>query len=229
MVPRYARPAMVAIWEPEARYRIWFEIEAHATEKLGELGVVPPSGARALRASCTNSAVVPSTGSGGPAVAEETAAPQPGRGQRAGLRGRGGVPDRGPALDRIAAAAGSGRVCGALCRRGRWRASATAGGGPGKHEARLPPGSGATREERGASLRRGFCRPRVTGGRQASPARHDDSASPPAVGAASPLDIPTIRATICRIAYLFWECLAHASERPRPPGPPEQYQVFYLL
>jgi adenylosuccinate lyase len=39
---------MTAIWEPEARYRIWFEIEAHATEKLGELGVVPPSGARAL-------------------------------------------------------------------------------------------------------------------------------------------------------------------------------------
>jgi adenylosuccinate lyase len=48
MVPRYARPAMTAIWEPEARYRIWFEIEAHATQKLGELGVVPPSGAQAL-------------------------------------------------------------------------------------------------------------------------------------------------------------------------------------
>jgi adenylosuccinate lyase len=48
MVPRYARPAMVAIWEPEARFRIWFEIEAHATQKLGELGVVPPSGAQAL-------------------------------------------------------------------------------------------------------------------------------------------------------------------------------------
>jgi adenylosuccinate lyase len=48
MVPRYARPAMTAIWEPEARFRIWFEIEAHATQKLGELGVVPPSGAKAL-------------------------------------------------------------------------------------------------------------------------------------------------------------------------------------
>ena len=48
MVPRYARPAMTAIWEPEARYRIWFEIEAHATEKLGELGVVPASAAQAL-------------------------------------------------------------------------------------------------------------------------------------------------------------------------------------
>ncbi|MXP46363.1 adenylosuccinate lyase [Altererythrobacter luteolus] len=48
MVPRYSRPAMSAIWEPEARYRIWFEIEAHATEKLGELGVVPASAAKAL-------------------------------------------------------------------------------------------------------------------------------------------------------------------------------------
>ncbi|MDT0576663.1 adenylosuccinate lyase [Croceicoccus sp. F390] len=48
MVPRYARPAMTSIWEPEARYRIWFEIEAHATQKLGELGVVPQSAAKAL-------------------------------------------------------------------------------------------------------------------------------------------------------------------------------------
>jgi adenylosuccinate lyase len=48
MVPRYARPAMTALWEPEAKYRIWFEIEAHATEKLGELGVVPKSAAKAL-------------------------------------------------------------------------------------------------------------------------------------------------------------------------------------
>jgi adenylosuccinate lyase len=48
MVPRYARPAMTALWEPEAKFRIWFEIEAHATEKLGELGVVPPSAAKAL-------------------------------------------------------------------------------------------------------------------------------------------------------------------------------------
>jgi len=48
MVPRYARPAMSALWEPEAKYRIWFEIEAHATEKLGELGVVPKSAAKAL-------------------------------------------------------------------------------------------------------------------------------------------------------------------------------------
>ena len=48
MVPRDARPAMTAIWEPEARFRIWFEIEAHATQKLADLGVVPQSAAKAL-------------------------------------------------------------------------------------------------------------------------------------------------------------------------------------
>ncbi|WP_285021804.1 adenylosuccinate lyase [Novosphingobium sp. fls2-241-R2A-195] len=48
MVPRYARPAMTAIWEPEARYRIWFEIEAHAAVKMGEMGTVPVSAGKAL-------------------------------------------------------------------------------------------------------------------------------------------------------------------------------------
>lgn len=48
MVPRYARPQMTAIWEPEARFRIWFEIEAHATDALAQLGVVPESAAKAL-------------------------------------------------------------------------------------------------------------------------------------------------------------------------------------
>jgi len=48
MVPRYARPEMTAIWEPEARYRIWFEIEAHAAVKMGEMGTVPPSAGKAL-------------------------------------------------------------------------------------------------------------------------------------------------------------------------------------
>ncbi|MEE4155367.1 MAG: adenylosuccinate lyase [Erythrobacter sp.] len=48
MVPRYARPEMSALWEPEAKFRIWFEIEAHATTKLAELGVVPASAAQAL-------------------------------------------------------------------------------------------------------------------------------------------------------------------------------------
>ncbi|MCK0128106.1 adenylosuccinate lyase [Erythrobacter sp. F6033] len=48
MVPRYARPEMSALWEPEAKFRIWFEIEAHATQKLGEMGVVPESAGKAL-------------------------------------------------------------------------------------------------------------------------------------------------------------------------------------
>ncbi|MEO6152728.1 MAG: adenylosuccinate lyase [Croceibacterium sp.] len=48
MIPRYSRPAMSAIWEAEARFRIWFEIEAHATEKLGELGMIPPNAGKAL-------------------------------------------------------------------------------------------------------------------------------------------------------------------------------------
>ncbi|MEO1730421.1 MAG: adenylosuccinate lyase [Pseudomonadota bacterium] len=48
MVPRYARPEMSALWEPEAKFRIWFEIEAHATQKLADLGVVPQSAAKAL-------------------------------------------------------------------------------------------------------------------------------------------------------------------------------------
>ena len=48
MVPRYARPEMSALWEPEAKFRIWFEIEAHATQKLADNGVVPQSAAKAL-------------------------------------------------------------------------------------------------------------------------------------------------------------------------------------
>jgi len=45
MIPRYARPEMTAIWEPQNRFRIWFEIEAHATDKLADLGVVPKAAA----------------------------------------------------------------------------------------------------------------------------------------------------------------------------------------
>jgi adenylosuccinate lyase len=48
MVPRYARPEMTAIWAAENRFRIWFEIEAHATDALAELGVVPKDAAKAL-------------------------------------------------------------------------------------------------------------------------------------------------------------------------------------
>ena len=48
MVPRYSRPEMTAIWTPESRFRIWFEIEAHATQALADLGVVPREAAEAL-------------------------------------------------------------------------------------------------------------------------------------------------------------------------------------
>ncbi|WP_439595976.1 adenylosuccinate lyase [Falsiroseomonas sp.] len=49
MVPRYSRPEMVAIWSPETRFRIWFEIEALAAEAMAELGTIPAEAARAIR------------------------------------------------------------------------------------------------------------------------------------------------------------------------------------
>src|SRR5579863_4723718 len=48
MVPRYSRPQMTAIWSPEARFKIWFEIEAHACDAMAELGVIPKASARAI-------------------------------------------------------------------------------------------------------------------------------------------------------------------------------------
>ena len=48
MIPRYSRPAMVALWEPQARFRIWFEIEAHACDALAEIGVIPKAAAAAI-------------------------------------------------------------------------------------------------------------------------------------------------------------------------------------
>ena len=45
MIPRYARPEMTAIWSPETKFRIWFEIEAHAADALAELGVIPKEAA----------------------------------------------------------------------------------------------------------------------------------------------------------------------------------------
>ncbi len=41
MIPRYSRPEMTAIWSPETKFRIWFEIEAHAADRMAELGVIP--------------------------------------------------------------------------------------------------------------------------------------------------------------------------------------------
>jgi adenylosuccinate lyase len=48
MIPRYSRPEMVAIWSPETRFRIWFEIEAHACDALAEIGVIPVEAARTI-------------------------------------------------------------------------------------------------------------------------------------------------------------------------------------
>ena len=45
MIPRYARPEMTAIWSPETKYRIWFEIEAHAADAMAELGIIPKQAA----------------------------------------------------------------------------------------------------------------------------------------------------------------------------------------
>ncbi|MDX1709609.1 MAG: adenylosuccinate lyase [Rhodovibrionaceae bacterium] len=48
MIPRYSRPEMTAIWEPENKFRIWFEIEAHACDAQAELGVIPKEAAEAV-------------------------------------------------------------------------------------------------------------------------------------------------------------------------------------
>lgn len=48
MIPRYSRPQMTAIWSPETKFRIWFEIEAHACNALAEIGVIPESAARTI-------------------------------------------------------------------------------------------------------------------------------------------------------------------------------------
>lgn len=49
MIPRYSRPEMAAIWSPETRFKIWFEIEIHALDAMAEVGMVPKSAARAVR------------------------------------------------------------------------------------------------------------------------------------------------------------------------------------
>ncbi|WP_144754829.1 adenylosuccinate lyase [Bartonella saheliensis] len=48
MIARYSRPEMVAIWSPETKYRIWFEIEAHACDALAQLGVIPKEAAKVI-------------------------------------------------------------------------------------------------------------------------------------------------------------------------------------
>ncbi len=48
MIPRYSRKEMTVIWEPQTRFRIWFEIEAYACDALAELGVIPKESAKAI-------------------------------------------------------------------------------------------------------------------------------------------------------------------------------------
>jgi adenylosuccinate lyase len=48
MIPRYTRPEMAAIWDPQTRYRIWFEIETHAADAMAELGIIPKAAAKAI-------------------------------------------------------------------------------------------------------------------------------------------------------------------------------------
>jgi len=48
MIPRYSRPEMTAIWSPQTRFRIWFEIEAHAADAMAALGIVPKAAAKTI-------------------------------------------------------------------------------------------------------------------------------------------------------------------------------------
>ncbi len=48
MIPRYSRPIMTAIWEPATKFRIWYEIEAHACDAMADLGVIPRANAEAV-------------------------------------------------------------------------------------------------------------------------------------------------------------------------------------
>ena len=48
MIPRYTRQEMAAIWEPQTRFRIWFEIEAHAADAMAELGIIPKEAAKTI-------------------------------------------------------------------------------------------------------------------------------------------------------------------------------------
>jgi len=54
MIPRYTRPEMAAIWSSETRFRIWFEIEAHAADAMAELGVIPKAAAKTIWAKGKN-------------------------------------------------------------------------------------------------------------------------------------------------------------------------------
>ncbi|MCH8348196.1 MAG: adenylosuccinate lyase, partial [Proteobacteria bacterium] len=48
MIARYSRPEMTKIWDPETKFQIWFEIEAHALDAMADLGIVPGDAAKAV-------------------------------------------------------------------------------------------------------------------------------------------------------------------------------------
>ena len=48
MIPRYTRPEMAALWDPQTRFRIWFEIEAHAADAMAKLGIIPKAAAKTI-------------------------------------------------------------------------------------------------------------------------------------------------------------------------------------
>src|SRR3977135_2350811 len=54
MISRYPRPEMASIWEAQTRFKIWFEIEAHAADALAELGVIPKDAAKTIWAKAKN-------------------------------------------------------------------------------------------------------------------------------------------------------------------------------
>src|SRR5438128_304119 len=54
MISRYARPEMTSIWDPQTKFRIWFEIEAHACDAMAEIGVIPKEAAKAIWAKGKN-------------------------------------------------------------------------------------------------------------------------------------------------------------------------------
>jgi adenylosuccinate lyase len=57
MVPRYSRPEMTAIWSPENRYRIWWQIEVFAAEAMGKIGMIPAEDAKTIRAAYDKNAL----------------------------------------------------------------------------------------------------------------------------------------------------------------------------
>ena len=57
MIPRYSRPEMASIWDPQTRFRIWFEIEAHASDAMAELEARTVTAFEALGVLMTNTCI----------------------------------------------------------------------------------------------------------------------------------------------------------------------------